>query len=419
MTSYRIPYGKTHLEFSIPDSFHTELIAPAAIPPLPDAMRAVSDALDAPLNFDWAKFANAKSVAIAINDKTRPVPLPVLLPPLLQKLERVGIAREAITLVIANGTHPPMRPEEFGAVVPAEILSRYRVISHDCDDAASMRDLGTTSRGTRVLANREFVSADLRIAVGDIEPHQFQGFSGGVKAAAVGVASRETITQNHSWMMDEHAYQGRYDDNPARQDVEEIGKLMRVDFALNPVINEEKKIVGIFAGEPIAAMRAGMPLALDLYRVRVSAPFDVIIVSAGGYPKDINVYQGQKALGHATPVMKPGGTVIWVAACPEGAGGKAYENFVTTMQSHQDVLDYFKTHPFKLGVHKAFQIARDATRTRVLMVTEITPDLAKKLLLPRVDSLDAALEMALRDLPRDARIGVMPVGNVTIPTTER
>ncbi|MBI5303241.1 MAG: nickel-dependent lactate racemase [Chloroflexi bacterium] len=413
---FQIPYGKTHLEFSLSDSLRAELIAPAAIPPLTDAPRAVSDALDAPLAFDWSRFARAQSVAIAINDKTRPVPLAILLPPLLQKLARLDVPREAITLLIATGTHAPMRADEFGAVVPADILAHYRVISHDCDDGANLIELGATTRGTRVLANRVFVEAELRIAIGDIEPHQFMGFSGGVKAAAIGVAGRATITHNHSLMLDPHAYQGRYADNPARQDVEEIGKMMGVHCALNPVVNAEKKIVGVFAGDPVAVIHAGMPLALDVYRVKVTAPFDLMIVSAGGHPKDINVYQAQKALGHAMPVMNLGGTIIWVAACPEGSGSKLYEEYLRDVSSQHQVLERFQREPFRLGYHKAFQIARDATRARVLMVTDMPRDLTTRLLLDKCDSLDAALTLALRDLPRDARIGVMPAGNVTIPS---
>ena len=117
MTEHQIPYGKTSLTFSLPDSLHVERLAPAPVPTLPDATRAVVDALGHPLgDFRFEDFAHAKSVAIAINDKTRPVPLHILLPPLLQKLAQVGIPDNAITLIIAVGTHASMPREEFGAV---------------------------------------------------------------------------------------------------------------------------------------------------------------------------------------------------------------------------------------------------------------------------------------------------------------
>jgi nickel-dependent lactate racemase len=236
-----------------------------------------------------------------------------------------------------------------------------------------------------------------------------------VKSAAVGVTARETIAHNHALMMEPNAYQGHYDDNPARQDCEEIGKIIGVNCALNSVIDEHKQIVGVFAGDPVAVMRAGMPLALSVYRVDAPARFDLLIVSAGGYPKDINVYQAQKALGHSTPVMKPGGTIIWVAACPEGAGSRLYEEYVTQFSSLKAVQQHFKDAPFQLGKHKAWQIARDLAQVRVMMVTDMPSTLASNLLLPKVDSLDAALATALRDLPPNARVGIVPVGTVTIP----
>lgn len=416
MSTFRIPYGKAHLDFSIPDSFHTELLAPAKITPLADPSGAVRAALAAPLgDFKWSDYARAKSVVIAINDKTRPVPLAILLPPLLQKLGDLGIADDAIALIIATGTHAPMRADEFASVVPSGILARYRVISHDCDDAANLVELGMTARGTRVLANRVFAQADLRIAIGNVEPHQFVGFSGGVKSAAIGVAGRETISHNHAMMTEPYAYQGRYADNPVRQDVEEIGKLMRVDCALNSIIGAHKEIVGVFAGAPVAVMQKGIPLALDVYRVLVSAPFDLMIVSSGGHPKDINLYQAQKALGHATPVAKKGGTIILAAACLEGSGSRAYEEWITGMTSHAHVLERYKREGYRIGPHKAFQLARDATQVRVLFVTEMPVELTQRFLLTKIDSLDAALARALRDLAPNARIGIMPVGNVTIP----
>ena len=153
-----------------------------------------------------------------------------------------------------------------------------------------------------------FGQADLRIVVGNLEPHQFMGFSGGVKTAAIGLGGRDTINQNHALMLDPHSDLARYDDNPARQDVEEAGRLIGVHFALNVVINESKQIVRVLAGDPRAVMQEGMPLVLQIYQVRVAAPFDVLIASPGGHPKDINLYQAQKALGHAARVTRKGGS---------------------------------------------------------------------------------------------------------------
>lgn len=417
MTEFRIPYGRTQLTVRLDDSFQTELLAPARVEPAPDPLQAVNEALSHPVGgVRLADFSKARSVAIAVSDKTRPVPHAVLLPPLLRELERLGIPDSAITLVAATGLHAPMPEAEFGQILPADILARYRVVSHDATATADLVSLGKTQRGTAVLANRVFAQAELRLVVGNLEPHQFMGFSGGVKTASIGLGGRETINQNHALMLDPHSDLARYEDNPARQDVEEIGRLMGVHFAVNAVLNESKQIIRVVAGEPQAVMREGIPLVLQIYQVRVAAPFDLLIASPGGHPKDINVYQAQKALGHAARVTRKGGTILLVAACPEGSGSQGYEKWVSGMSSHRAVLERFQREGFRIGPHKAFQIARDALPRRVLMVTQMPTELAQKLLLSPYPSLEAALPVALEGLAPAARIGIMPWANATVPT---
>jgi lactate racemase len=443
VAEYRLPYGSTQLHFSLLDGLNVQLLAPRDAAGAADEMAAVTQALDAPCGRSLAELwcaalrmadrpastARGPSVAIAINDKTRPVPHRFLLPPLLARLEALGIAPEAITLIIATGTHPPMQPEEFGTVIPQGILGCYPAICHDAEDAANLVYLGDTARGTPVWVNRTYQEADLRIVVGDIEPHQFQGFSGGVKSAAIGLAGKLTVNANHAMMSDSKAEIGRYEDNPCRQDVEEIGRMMGVHFAVNAVLNEERRIIDALAGDPAAVMQAGIPLVRQVFQVAVAEPFDLMIVSPGGHPKDINIYQAQKALGHATLVTKPGGTVIVAAACPEGAGSRAYEAWMAEpdMTSHEAVLERYRREGYRIGPHKAFQISRDASRVRLWFVTDMAPDHARRLLLnPVADrpgmapqaQLDWALSFALCGVVPADRIGVMPWANATIPALQ-
>jgi nickel-dependent lactate racemase len=272
-----------------------------------------------------------------------------------------------------------------------------------------------TVRGTPVWINRRFVEADLRIVVGNIEPHQFQGFSGGVKSAAIGLAGRETINHNHAMMTDARSKLGQYEGNPARQDVEEIGQAIGVHYALNAILNGQKQIVHALAGEPQSVMEMGIPLSRSVCQVAVNAPFDLVIASPGGHPKDINVYQSQKALAHASLVTRNGGVVILVAACPEGAGSRGYETWVAGMNSHEQVLARFEREGFCVGPHKAFQIGRDAARVQVFLVSDMAAESARALLLTPAGSIDEALALVLPDLPEGARVGIMPRATSTIP----
>ncbi len=431
LATYHLPYGKTQLTFVLPDGLAVQLLTPRETAGAADEMAAVAQALAAPVGGPTlaelvAGLGPRPTVAIAVNDKTRPVPHKYLLPPLLARLEALGVAAEAITLIAATGTHTPMQPAEFAEIIPAEVLARYPVISHDCD-AADLVSLGRTRRGVEVLANRRFMEADLRLVVGNIEPHQFMGWSGGAKSAAIGLAGRSTINANHALMTAPGSELGHYDDNPARQEVEEIGDMMRIGFALNVVLNDRKQIVHALAGGLRDVMRAGIPLARAIFQVAVTRPFDLMIVSPGGHPKDINIYQAQKALGHATLAMRPGGTVILAAACPEGTGSRGYEEFMAdpAMTSHEAVLARYQREGYRLGPHKAWQIARDASRVRLRFVTDMAPDFVGRLLLNPVaerpdmtaqEQLTQAVAEALAVLPAGGHVGVMPWANATIPS---
>lgn len=412
--AHMIPYGKGFLSLEPPNNWQVEVIAPRPVEPAPDPLAVVEAALDTPVGGRKVEdFVGVRTAAIAINDKTRPVPHAYLLPPLLERLHRGGLWAENITFVIANGGHPPMTPDEFTRVLPMEIAARYRVISHDAYDESELVDLGNTTRGTPVLVNRHYREADLRIVVGNIEPHQFMGFSGGVKSVAVGVAGVRTINRNHALMTHPCAQLGRYDDNPARQDVEEIGRMIGVDFALNALLNGQKQIVEVIAGDPLAVMRAAIPRVRAVFQVEVDAPFDLIIASPGGHPKDLNLYQAQKALAHAALITRSGGAVILTAACPEGTGSQHFEDWMLDMPSYAAVFERFEREGFQIGPHKAFQIARDAARVRVILISEMAADFVRRLLLQPASSLADALRQV--ELPPKPRVGVMPAANATIP----
>ncbi len=173
-------------------------------------------------------------------------------------------------------------------------------------------------RGILRDANRRFYEL-IWYRYRTIEPHHFAGFSGGVKSASIGLGGRETINHNHKLLIDANSRLGEYKENPLRQDIEEIGRLMKVDFAMNVIMNGRSEIVHILSGSPAAVMKKGVVLSQSICETPVSQKFDLVIASAGGYPKDINLYQSQKALTNASLLTRDGGAVILVTAC-EGRG---------------------------------------------------------------------------------------------------
>lgn len=411
-----IPYGHSYVKINIPDRFPVDWIEAPHAAPATDPLQVVCSALDAPSGgFDLADFRGAGSVAIAINDKTRMTPYAYMLPPLLKRLEKLGIPPSAVRLYIASGTHQPMLPEEYPLVLPEEILSRFQVVSHAAYDQSELVYLGETSRGTPLWTNRGFYQSDFKIVTGNIEPHQFVGFSGGVKSAVIGLAGHATIKHNHSWFTHPDAQLGSYERNPVRQDLEEMGAMMGIQLALNTVLTQDRQIIYALAGTPRAVMEAGVPLSRRVSQVEVEKRYGLVLSSPGGHPKDINLYQAQKGLAHSAMIIRPGGTVILAAACPEGTGSQAYEDWMVGRSSHPQVLEDFKAEVFRIGPHKAFQIARDAVRVKLRFFSGMDRSMARDLLLNPEADLQEAVDKSLAGLAEGERIGIMPHAASTIP----
>jgi nickel-dependent lactate racemase len=390
MAVYSIPYGKAQQNFFLPDDISID--------------QEFRQVLLHPMGGEQLEsFRDARSVAIAINDKTRPVPYHLMLPPLLTRLDEIGIPRSSIRLFIATGTHVPMLPEEYSRILPQELISLYRVQSHDCDDEANLVSLGKTIRGTEIYANRMFYESDLKIVTGNIEPHHFAGFSGGAKTASIGVCGRKTINQNHAMLIDPNSMIGIYEDNPLRQDIEDIGDSLGIDFALNFVMSGEHEIADVLFGNPRLVMQAGIPTARRICQTPVRGVYDLVIASAGGHPKDINLYQAQKAMTHASLLTRPGGTIILVAACPEGSGSASYEAYMQGVLSHEVILEKFQKDGFRVG------------QFNIILVTEMAPEKVASLLLASASSPQAAVDQVLAQLPRHPRIAVLPHATSTIP----
>jgi len=416
MTAYTLPYGYGQITFTVPDSVNVDQLLPQTEDKLPDADQAIQQALEKPLGgVDWQAIQGAQSVGIAINDKTRPVPKPNPIQHLLGHLEDRGFQPNQITLFVGSGTHTPMAADELPGILDPTILERYPVVVHDCDHSPLV-DRGFTNYQTPIHINEAFYNCDVKISVGNIEPHHFMGFSGGVKTAAIGLAGRTTIATNHARLTHPQARSGVYHINPLRQDVEEIGRKAGVHFSLGMILDEDKHILKVFFGEPTKVIRAAIPVVRRLFGVSVHAPYDLVVASPGGMPKDINLYQSQKALTHAARITRDGGWVVLLAACPEGSGSKAYEAYITEAKSHQAILDHFQSGFFKVGPHKAFLIAQEAVRLNIVLVSDLPPQTVKhwKLTPSKPDLTSELIAWIAAKLPPDARLAILPAATRTM-----
>ncbi len=413
---YFLPYGKSHLMVELPDKLAVDVLVPDSQEPIENIKQTLMESFENPLgDKNLEEYRDAKSIGIAINDKTRPLPKPNPLPHLLDHLISLGTSHHQITLFIGSGTHTPMTQGELRQLLGREIVETYPIAVHDCD-RTPMVDLGTTTAGTPILINQDFYSSDLKITIGNIEPHHFMGFSGGVKTAAIGLAGRKTITTNHAMLIQENTQSGLFQTNPMRQDIEEIGEKIGIHFSLGIILDEDKHILQALFGDPLAVMKAAIPVVRRIFGVEVEKPYDLVIASPGGAPKDINLYQAQKGMTHAARITKEGGWVALTAACAEGSGSRAYEEYVSQAKSHTDILSEFNQGFFEVGPHKAFQIAREAVRVNILLVSDISPEKVEKWKISPCppESLQQELQDLISALPKKPRIAILPAATRTM-----
>jgi nickel-dependent lactate racemase len=336
-----------------------------------------------------------------------------MLPPVLDELNRAGVPDKDVMVVFGLGSHRPHTPEEHRQLVGPDIADRVTCIDPVPDQ---MVYVGTTSRGTPIEAFRPVVEADVRIALANVEPHYFAGYSGGNKSLVPGICSLNTIKHNHAMMVDPQARTGLLDGNPVREDLEEGAALIGLDFILNVILGENHQIVAAAAGHPIQAHRWACQVVEHLSITPVHQLADLVIVGAGGYPKDINMYQAQKALDNAAAAVRPGGVIIWVAECPEGLGHATFEKWILN-SSPDEILDRIQTD-FELGGHKAAAIASVLKRAQVFLVSALPAELVTACGLTPHSSIQSALEAAFQLMGPEPVVMVMPEGASIVPVLQ-
>ena len=370
------------------------LIAPIGSPRLKDIVRP------------------GEKIAIITSDITRPMPTRLVMPALLDELYTGGVRKEDVTLVFALGSHRKHTEAEQKKLAGERAWNEIKCVDSDPDDCVHY---GTTSRGTPVDITRVVAEADRRICLGNIEYHYFAGYSGGAKAIMPGVSTRAAIQANHSRMVLPEAKAGALETNPLRMDIEEAGAMVGIDFILNVVLSEHKEILKAVAGDATEAHRAGCRFLDRLYRKELKEPADIVLVSQGGAPKDLNLYQTQKALDNAKHAVKDGGVIILIGSCKEGLGERTFEQWMTEADSAHSLIERIGRE-FKLGGHKAAAIAMVLERAEVDLVSELDDDFVRSIFLKPYKTAQEALDHAFSKLGPNARVLAMPYGGSTLPT---
>jgi nickel-dependent lactate racemase len=412
---FELPYGTGTLPLRVPQKNLACVIEPRHIAGAEDESAAILLALRNPIG--QKPLAETVSgddrVVVIVTDNTRACPDDRILPPLLSELERV-VPREQITIVVALGLHAPLGRGELETLVGSDIVAAYNVVNHD--PAKTVR-IGITTRGTPVMINPLVVEADFRVSTGFIEPHFFAGFSGGRKSIAPGVFAVESAYVNHGYRMIEHprARSGSLAGNPIHEDMVEQAKMAKLDFIVNVLLNREKKITQVFAGDFVLAHEAGCQAAREVVGVNVDHRVDIAITTNSGAPLDLDLYQTVKGIDNASTVTRDGGIVIAASSCSSGVGPQSFVDLHVSCKDPIDVLQKIRREE-PIGVQWQNQIlARIQMRNTLMLRSELDDSVVQSMRIDPVHDLDKALQRAIEIVGPDAEIAVLPEGPLALP----
>ncbi len=426
---YRIPFGRGELTFDLPLGWQGTIIESKTAPPIQDVPVAVGKALANPTNsLPLRELAGpGDRVCIAFTDITRSSPDYVLVPPVLAELEAAGVRDEDISLLCGIGLHRPSTPEEKVAKLGQSIVDRYRVIDNEPQNPDALVDLGTTESGIPLSVNRVAYEADLLIATGIVEPHQYAGYSGGRKTLSVGAAGEAMIAYTHGPQMVDHpgTRLGRIDGNPFHEAITEAARRAGLRFIVNVVQDDQKQVVYVGAGEPEATFKELVAFAKTIYETPVPKQYDVAVAGVG-FPKDANLYQASRAASYLffapKPVVRPGGVFIIPAPCGEGAGeGVGEQRFLRAMQGAPDVqtiLDDARQHGYPPGQQRAFVMAKVLEKNDVIIVGAQDPSLILSAKFLAEPTIEAALAWVGEKLGDNLEVLIVPHALLTLPIVQ-
>lgn len=352
-----------------------------------------------------------KDIAIAIPDISRPKIPELIFCRLLENLLKSfdGL----IKIFIGTGLHTFSLSDKM-LLIPKNYADnkQIKVYFHDAR-ASNNIFLGKTNRNTPIYVEKEYYQSDLKMSIGVVEPHQFAGFSGGAKGVVIGLAGEKTISTNHKLIIDPGSRIGVIENNPLREDIEEAGVIVKIDFLINIVMNVNNDPMQIFCGKNPDSFNEAVNYIKEISGYPVKRKYDLVITSPGGFPRDIDLYQAQKALTPALSFCKHGGDILLISECPRGSGEASYIDLIKKYKTAEDVINNFDTENFVVGPHKALLFAKAALNHKLYLFStnlELLSDLKDSFLIPVED-----LQIFLNRIPINDSVCILPRAVQVLP----
>lgn len=412
-----LAYGSEGLGIEVPDGNLAGILRMNEMPVVGDPRAELERKLAQPTgSLPLVELATGRKTAcIVISDITRPVPNSTILPPVLEALERAGIPRDGITILIGTGLHRPNEGAEQERLLGPDIPGTYRVVNHIGRDRASHEYLGETPvYRAPIYVDKTWLDADLKIATGLIEPHFMAGYSGGRKAIMPGICGAETVKVLHGpdAIANGKSAEGVVDGNPLHEEMLYVAEKAGVDFIVNVTLNEERAITGVFAGGLDEAHREGVRFMEGQCVSTLDSPVDAVITTAAGYPLDLTFYQSVKALTAAMPVLREGGVIILAAKCAEGIGSPDFTRLILDAPTlEQFLMDIRRPGYYVLDQWQLQKMAMVRDKFDVWFYSDgIDPETQRNLFVTPLASVAEGLGRVKERFGDSARIAVIPEG---------
>lgn len=412
-------YGDISFPLHLPPEHLLAVIRPVIPPPAETAAGIITKALAGCAALVYS-FKPGERVVIVTSDITRYTGSEIYLPLLVERLNAAGIRDRDMEIVVALGIHRRQTEHEHKKIL-GSLYGRIRVTDHDCDDPGKLTYLGKTSGGIEVELNRRVAEADRLILTGTIGFHYFAGFGGGRKAVLPGVASRRACMASHFAVLNPLPASGKnpcaasgvLEGNPVHGAMVEACAMVQPAFILNTVLDPEKRIIAAFAGDWRQKHLEGCRYYSERFSYPIREKADMVVVSCGGFPKDINFIQAHKSMEYGSQALKEGGVLILLAQCRDGYGHDTFFRWFRFKEL--SAFEAALRSGYEINGQTAYSVLQKAQRFQVVLVSGLPSEEVETMGMMPAKSLDEALVLAERMLPTDYRAYVIPEGGTVLP----
>ena len=408
--NYNIKYNNKKIDIEIPNS--TNIISPKDVK-IKNQEEIINKSLENPINSKNLKDfkSNMEKLLIIVNDGTRPTPTSKIMETIYPIIKE-----KKITIMVATGVHRIANDEEKKKILGnTYLMLKDNLISHEARKDEDLQYIGTSRNGTPLIINKAVLNNDGLIVIGSVEPHYFAGYTGGRKAIMPGVASYKSIEANHKKALDPRAKALNLKDNPVHLDMVDVLSLIKnvPIYSIMSVMDRNHNIYEITSGDIIDSFDAAIESANEVFTQKIKQKSDIVI-SVASSPMDIDLYQSQKAIDNGKLALKNDGILILISACREGVGEKAFYDLLKSCNSPKEVLENISVN-YKLGYHKAGKMAEVMTWASIWVVSELEDILWKNIFITPYNSIQEAIDEAIKIKGENASISLLSDGCITVP----